>query len=1277
MDFNTLHEDFENFFDLLAAPPRPLRPYDNVYFMAYDAEWYQSGEQNCVLSYQIATVSRSCSQNIIEFVPPGKRLKLAEIVNFGVGSVNGGSIPADHATARNLVVLISHSSVAEWSVLADRDQPYITSRLTAIRKSPVTSIKPIEVVLGRYECLCDVQMYDTRLIAPMDFQSLKKLSTLLGSEDEMKIELGLHHIKRMNRLIQIDYPLYEKYALQDSVITLKLFFLLQQKLMELAGHEKLYRTLASSAVKGFEKRAANFEEYQNTLKKSNFDEPPKHFFELARILNHNAYMGGRNEGFFVGRSDDYDATRNRLWVDVDFIGAYPTCMALTPTIDCGVDPFAPRKRRARNRILPKPVPGAIRYLPLRYQLPELTAIEFKKFGLNREKYDKACAVLSKITPDIEPKYHTQLMWEFNKLLGSMKSVDRKRLLEQALVVDNTLLNEWYSRWNISDEAAKRYIVPGFARIMFDFTEVDGTPKTLYPCLPVAHPSYGLIYPLKGETYATHPEIMLALDAGCTVKALESVELPVVKDEGNPVPRRLFFEHLADLTRQRNQQKAILKDKAGTADEKQKAIVLERLLKEFMNSFYGKTAQSVNHKKTYDPETGLMMALGPSPITDACTAALTTGLPRSALSSLLLAVDTYNRNKPLSEQIMIASCTTDGTLLGLPIPEGVSVTARDYYEVKTKTLTQPVVAGVGGGVTDVEYLELKKNIPSFYEILEFCGCGGVVPLIEAYMPIRMVKNARRELTTNTNGSFDESFLEIKHFADHIAAIKTRGQIGWLHGGIVTIQAKFGVKVPVTDILEEQFDSGIYNDLDERESIRKLEAEYDRIMNVGGTVKASLECGWILQQMERINAGETDVIEYTFYGLNSFNEILKGGAADHTQTKALRKFNPDFDWKRKLVEIDGVISPFSVPHLDLQEMTSYRGHVEKIHRRNEYAGPKKVIHSRLIARSSNRGRGGEAAKLVRLFLTGMLFDYISGGVKIGREGRSVKKYEEIAGRVNNVWNRLGFKFEVLPPRKKKDGGLTEPRIKERWTDTDLKNCARKDNWERNVVIPTARLVELLTSLCQEFEIDYGHCSNLLFATEHTEKVDVGIRVHVALAILKGPDLGIEPFKRLFEAGQLPTSAEILREFHPHLPESLLVSYEHHPFPQGACDARDKSTLVRLFKQLRLSSADAEECAQVLLPFKSVRTTTPRNPSKEKCVRVFAHALRNVVQPPVDPGIIMQKLQRYGLGFDQFYKSSDTKFDRHSIKNTSENRKLIRKMAALFVVDAEMLIREMIAQ
>ena len=1248
--------------------------------MAFDAEWYQSGDRNVVLSYQIATVSRKASKNIIEFVAPGQRLSLAEIVSFGICSVNGDVIPYDHSTARNLVVLVSHSTVAEWSVLSDRDAAYITNQLTAIRKSPVTSIQPIEIVLGDYVCPCHVQLYDTRLIAPADFQSLKRLSTMLGSEDELKVDIGHHYIKHMDWLIRNDYPLYEKYALQDSEITLKLFFLLQSTLMELSHYDlKLYRTIASGAVKGFKERAKSFDSYQKALQGDAF----KNSYQFIR----SAYHGGRNEGFFVGRSDRYPETSDRLWVDLDFVGAYPTAMALCPMIDCGVNPLAERpkgkKRTALMQQSGRPIQGEIRYLPLRYRLPEMSVNELRDAGLDRAIYVKAKAILDKITPEITPPYHQQLMTEFNSFLKGKENLRVcQRILERAIVYDNSLIDEWYARWNSridnDDAAAVRFLVPGFAKVQFAFDET-----TIYPCLPVPHPSYGLIYPLRGETFVTASEIMLALDAGAEIKALASVELPVLRSKNNPVPNRLFFEHLADLTVQRNKQKKIIKDSTKTTDERQKAIVLERFIKEFTNSFYGKAAQAINFKKTYDPGTGLMVELGPSEISEACTAALATGLPRSALSAILLAIDRYNNSRPLNMQIVVASCTTDGLLCGLPRPEGV--TAAAYYEKKSKRTVEPMVAGSGGGVTETHYLEMKKNIPNVDGILRLCGCDELLPMIEGYMPVRQMRNSRRELTMSEDGSYDDTYLEIKHFADQLAGIKTRGQIGWVHfdgEDIVTVQAKFGLKAPVTEIIRHNDEAACLDTMNEQKSMKELDAEYDRIMSTGGTAKGTLECNWILEQIDRINNGEPDIFEYTFYGLRNFNEIIKGAEGlDLTQTIAPRKFNADFDWKRKLVAIGGEVVPFSVPHRDVKGMVSYRGQVEKSHRWGKIATPAKVIQLQRLVHSKTRNTGGAAAKLVRLFLSGMFFDNFPGGTKVAAlSDKKSNLIQQTTDTVNRVWVSLEIKFEQRGLTQKDiERGDVAVRNKQKWQVSDIKKVAKKDAWEECVNIPTQRLEELLAALCDAFQVDYEIARNKLFAYEIRDEADQHLMIQVALAILQAPAQGVQPFKRLFRSHNLPDRHEIIREFHPHLPESVLASHDHNVFNSGQCRVQETNGLRQLFRRLRLNVKDADACVQVMLPVSESAIGPRKNPGEGRCVRLFAQALcmPDIVNPPINKLTILDKLKDYGTQRHQLYARCGSKFGYHTIKNTPENIRLIRRLARRFNQSPDNILNAMLEQ
>lgn len=1265
MDFNTLHNQYQHFFNIVENP-RVGGKYNNSYFMAFDAEWYQSGDRNVVLSYQIATVSRTASNNIIEFVAPGQRLKLAEIVEFGIRSVNNGVIPEGHATARNLVILISHSTVAEWSVLADRDAPYITSQLTSIRKSPVTSLLPINIVLGDYTCSCDVQLYDTRLIAPADYQSLKKLSTMLGSDDELKVEIGYHNIKRMDWLIRNDYNLYEKYALQDSEITLKLFFLLQSTLMVLAENDqKLYRTLASGAVTGYFKKAVNFKTYQEQLNASGFKTP----YGLIRL----AYYGGRNEGFMVGRSDRVPEINDRLWVDIDFVGCYPTAMALCPTIDCGTDPFTKPPRYNKKNPPPVFVPGEIKHLPSRYHLPDMSTAELQAAGIKKAHYDKACAILNQL----EPGHHTPYQKKWNEFTRTLSPRDRKRLLAKALVFDNTLLDDWYDR--CQHDNAERHLIPGFAKVRFAFDvkvvngrkvkkdPAQGDYITAYPCLPVSHPAYGLIYPVEGETYATVPELMLALDAGCHLKVIESVELPVVTDGSQDIPKRLFFDHLADLTKMRIQQKKQIKDQGCSADIRQKAVVMERFIKEFMNSFYGKTAQAINYKRMYDPETGLMKALGPSPISEACTSSLTTGLPRAALSAILLAIDQYNQNRPLSNQIVMASCTTDGLLVGLPRPDGI--TASSYYEEKTRVFIKPVVNGVGGDKTSIKYHDIKKDIPTVNDMLDLCGCSDLISLIDSYLPIRQMRNSRSELTEGK----DDSFLEIKHFADHVAGIKTRGQIGWMNingEDIVTIQAKFGLKPPVTDIINQGNDELTCEDvLDEKKSLKDLDEEYEHIMAVGGSAKATLECNWILEQIDRLNNGEADLFEYTFYGLKSFNEIIKGGRSlDLTQTKGNRRFNADFDWKRKLVVKNNAVSPFSEPHHDIREMLAHRNQVEKHHSWGKIATGETVIQSVAVKNSGINFTGGVAAAVVKQLLSAMLFDHIPGGVKVADcSGRKNQKYDEIAAAVNDVWQATDCRFEKRTSTK----GLSASSrpAKTEWTKSDIQNITRANKWVPAAIPFQMQYDELLTALCKKFTLDVNEAREKIFAMKITDSVDTGLMLQVALAVMHAPSQGIEPFKSMYTNHRLPNLEEIIRAFQPHIPESLLASYEHIRFEKGQCQLADKGKLVMYFLRAGMRKEDAESCASVMVPIATEgRQDAPRNRSKEKIVRVLSQALRVLANPPVSVSVITSKLQRHGLNVAQFHQRQRSKMERNVIKDTAENRQEIRKLVRLFSLDPE---------
>lgn len=274
--------------------------YDQVYFFALDAEWYPDGTQNVVISYQMGTVSEAAATNEIIYVRPGQRLRLIQLIEKALATVHGGEIPASYRQRdpRTLVVLIAHNTVAEWSVLQDRDSGAITKKLTTIRKSPVTGSEPIAIrskLLGRV----DVQIFDTMLLAPAGYGRLDRLSSLLGDEEAKKIDIPQRYKQDM-RLFLNEHPAwFERYALRDTEVTLKVFVTLQEALNQLAYGEtrQLFKTLAAAAVKGFLKENRWFKGYRRRLQDARF--------ESAYRLIMRSYHGGRNEGLMVGDSREF------------------------------------------------------------------------------------------------------------------------------------------------------------------------------------------------------------------------------------------------------------------------------------------------------------------------------------------------------------------------------------------------------------------------------------------------------------------------------------------------------------------------------------------------------------------------------------------------------------------------------------------------------------------------------------------------------------------------------------------------------------------------------------------------------------------------------------------------------------------------------------------------------------------------------------------------------------------------------------------------------------
>ncbi len=265
----------------------------------------------------------------------------------------------------------------------------------------------------------------------------------------------------------------------------------------------------------------------------------------------------------------------------------------------------------------------------------------------------------------------------------------------------------------------------FADITFKFPS-----NTLYPNLCVHHAKYGLLNPLEGRTVATIAEIDLALYLGVS---LEYHEAFVVESLNNGT--HVFREHLRGLIDARNKAK-----KAG--DE-----LLQQMLKLYVNTLYGKLAQGINPKKSFDLRDGDTKELGTSSITQPFFAAMITGTLRAGLSALLVAMDELNQE---GHSYFPISATTDGILYQVGDKHGVE------FEQCLKSLAEDSI---------VDMLKHGGDIFKTFAEADPVLCKK----LQEFPVLRLLELSRKAW------GYDE-YIEIKHAVNEVLNIKTRGQIG---------------------------------------------------------------------------------------------------------------------------------------------------------------------------------------------------------------------------------------------------------------------------------------------------------------------------------------------------------------------------------------------------------------------------------------------------------------------------------------------------------------------
>jgi len=283
----------------------------------------------------------------------------------------------------------------------------------------------------------------------------------------------------------------------------------------------------------------------------------------------------------------------------------------------------------------------------------------------------------------------------------------------------------------------------------------------YPNLSVRIESFGLISPLEGRTVATLPEVYLALYLKAEIIYHDAVVIEDYKMkefEDCEDSSYVFRTHLRRLFDLRNDAK------------KQDQELLQQLYKTYSNGLYGKIAQGISERKMFNTREGGTKRLPKSSITNSYYASMTTGLIRAALSELLVAIDELIQE---GHNYKIISATTDGLLYGideniLPL-ENVLDTSHPKYH----------------------YESIEEALKDGYK--RFNPFEKVDPLlakkIEKFPSLQLLKLSHEAWK-------DYEYIEIKHLANKVLNIKTRGQIGYVNDSICTLLAKAGHKVAGT-------------------------------------------------------------------------------------------------------------------------------------------------------------------------------------------------------------------------------------------------------------------------------------------------------------------------------------------------------------------------------------------------------------------------------------------------------------------------------------------------
>lgn len=337
----------------LGGIPEAWNSYDIVYSMDAETQSYSDdmgNPRNKVLSYQIGAlnIKKGTYRECIVFPENGKRLRLRDIISNAIGLAGLGRTQAKGAN----VLQLTHYGIMEWSLFQDRKD--VSSFFKEVHKVPVCfrtkEIKSVPLKGSHYVKVC-FRSCDTYLHAPAGFRGLEKLSEMTLIK---KVSIG-DWIKDMEGLLRDNRDLFIHYALSDIRATLEYEALFLHKVYLMTGTPCLPVTLGDLSVKCFDSIIRDMTDIPKTpILKIIENEPLLRLmgkeitsytdsrghsrksykytdkYSWNKTLCSDSYYGGLNISFICG---ERKAAPGKVFLDLDFCGAYPTALAACGDID--------------------------------------------------------------------------------------------------------------------------------------------------------------------------------------------------------------------------------------------------------------------------------------------------------------------------------------------------------------------------------------------------------------------------------------------------------------------------------------------------------------------------------------------------------------------------------------------------------------------------------------------------------------------------------------------------------------------------------------------------------------------------------------------------------------------------------------------------------------------------------------------------------------------------------------------------------------------------------